>query len=245
MTDQEKNAPESEEPAVDSGDKAAAEAEDAAPGAAGEPAVDSGDEAAAETKDAAAGTAGEPAADSRDEAAAETEDAAAEAADSAALEAEIADLKSRLLRALAETENVRRRAAKERGDVSKYAITAFARDLLPVVDNLRRAVDSVPDKVRKDKRLADVVAGVEMTERELLSVLDRHGVRPIDALGEKFDHNYHHAMFEIEDGNAPAGTIVKVVQVGYTLEDRLLRAAMVAIAKGPEAEPQPRVDTEA
>ncbi len=229
MTDQEKNAPESDEPAAP------------APGEG----TSDGRPAAAEAEDAAAGAAAETAVDSGDEAAAETEDAAAEAADSAALEAEIADLKGRLLRALAETENVRRRAAKEREDVSKYAITAFARDLLPVVDNLRRAVDSVPDKVRKDKRLADVVAGVEMTERELLSVLDRHGVRPIDALGEKFDHNYHHAMFEIEDGNAPAGTIVKVVQVGYTLEDRLLRAAMVGIAKGPEAEPQPRVDTEA
>ncbi len=178
------------------------------------------------------------------EAATEPE-AAAEAEDAAALTAEVDDLKDRLLRALAETENVRRRAAKEREDVSKYAITAFARDLLPVVDNLRRAIDSIPDEARKDERLTSVVAGVEMNERELLSILERHGIRRIEPLGEKFDHNYHQAMFEVEDSDTPAGTVVEVVQAGYVLEDRLLRAAMVAVAKSPKTEPRPCVDTEA
>ena len=157
--------------------------------------------------------------------------------------ANIADLEGRLLRALAETENVRRRAAKEREDVSKYAIAALARDMLPVIDNLRRAIDSVSDEVRKDEGLSGVVDGIELTERELLSVLDRHGIRRIDPLGEKFDHNYHQAIFEVEDSDEPAGTVVQVVQAGYVLANRLLRAAMVGVAKG--SKPPPRVDTEA
>jgi molecular chaperone GrpE len=191
-------------------------------------------------------TAAEPEAEAEPEPEAATEpEAAAEAEDAAALTAEVDDLKDRLLRALAETENVRRRAAKEREDVSKYAITAFARDLLPVVDNLRRAIDSIPDEARKDERLTSVVAGVEMNERELLSILERHGIRRIEPLGEKFDHNYHQAMFEVEDSDTPAGTVVEVVQAGYVLEDRLLRAAMVAVAKSPKTESRPRVDTEA
>ncbi len=157
--------------------------------------------------------------------------------------ARIADLESRLLRALAETENVRRRGAKERDEVGKYAITAFARDLLPVIDNLRRAIESTSDEARKDKGLAGVVEGIEMTERELLSVLDRHGIRRIDPLGEKFDHNFHQAIFEVDDCDEPAGTVAQVVQAGYVLADRLLRPAMVGVAKGPK--PTTGVDTEA
>ncbi len=157
--------------------------------------------------------------------------------------ARIADLGSRLLRALAETENVRRRGAKERDEVGKYAITAFARDLLPVIDNLRRAIESTSDEARKDKGLARVVEGIEMTERELLSVLDRHGIRRIDPLGEKFDHNLHQAIFKVDDCDEPAGTVVQVVQAGYVLADRLLRPAMVGVAKGPK--PTTGVDTEA
>jgi molecular chaperone GrpE len=155
----------------------------------------------------------------------------------------IADLEGRLLRALAEIENVRRRGAKERDDVSKYAITAFARDLLPVIDNLRRAIESVPEELRADEGLAGLVAGIEMTERELLSVFDRHGIRRVEPLGEKFDHNLHQAIFEVEDSDEPAGTVVQVVQVGYVLADRLLRAAMVGVAKAPK--PPAPIDTEA
>lgn len=218
--------------------------------AAAEAAVEpeAGPEPAAEPEDqpeaAAQPEAAEPeaAAEPETEPEAEPED---EPVDAAALAAEVDDLKGRLLRALAETENVRRRAAKEREDVSKYALTAFARDLLPVVDNLRRAIDSIPDEARKDDRLTSVVTGVEMNERELLSILERHGIRRIEPLGEKFDHNYHQAMFEVEDSDRPAGTVVEVVQAGYVLDDRLLRAAMVAVAKSPKTESRPRVDTEA
>ncbi len=162
-----------------------------------------------------------------------------------ALAAEVADLKGQLLRALAETENVRRRAANERQDVVKYAITGFARDLVGVVDNLRRALESVADDVREDERLAPLVAGVEMTERELSSVLERHHIRPIDPLGERFDHDYHQALREVKDSGKPAGTIVEVMQVGYLIADRLLRPALVGVAKDSGGEPPPRVDTEA
>lgn len=216
----------------------------AAAEAAAEP--EAGPEPTAEPEDqpeaAAQPEAAEPEAAAEPEPEAEPED---EPVDAAALAAEVDDLKGRLLRALAETENVRRRAAKEREDVSKYALTAFARDLLPVVDNLRRAIDSIPDEARKDDRLTSVVTGVEMNERELLSILERHGIRRIEPLGEKFDHNYHQAMFEVEDSDKPAGTVVEVVQAGYVLDDRLLRAAMVAVAKSPKTESRPRVDTEA
>ena len=140
-----------------------------------------------------------------DEAAAE---AAAEAADEAAdegeaidpvsrLQAELDDTKDRLLRAMAETENLRRRALREREDAGKYAISGFARDLLSGVDNLRRALDSLPDELRDDESLAALISGVEMTERELISVFERHGVRRIEPMGEKFDHNLHQAMFHV------------------------------------------------
>ena len=184
------------------------------------------------------------AADPQETAPPEPETAAPEP-DAAALAAEVAALKDQLLRALAETENVRRRAAVERKDVSKYAITAFARDLAQVVDNLRRALDSVPEEVRSDQKLAGVLAGVEMTEREFLSIFERHGVRCIDPLGEKFDHNYHQAVIEVDDSDKPGGTVVEVMQVGYAISGRLLRPAMVAVAKGAKSEPPPRVDAEA
>ncbi|MFQ5786200.1 MAG: nucleotide exchange factor GrpE [Alphaproteobacteria bacterium] len=156
---------------------------------------------------------------------------------------EIASLKDQLLRAMAETENLRRRSVREREEVGKYAVTAFARDLLTVADNLRRALDSVPVEVREDDRLAGVVAGVEMIEREFLSTLERHGIRRLDPLGKKFDHNFHQAMVEIADSDQPAGTVVDVMQAGYTIADRLLRPAMVAVAKGEKA--KAGVDTEA
>jgi molecular chaperone GrpE len=151
----------------------------------------------------------------------------------AALEAELADTKDRLLRALAETENVRRRAQREREDTQKYAVSGFARDLLSTADNLRRALDSVPEAEIKDARTRSLLDGVAATERELLSVLERHGIRRIDPKGERFDHNFHQAVFEAERPDAPAGTVIEVLQPGYVLHDRLLRPAMVGVAKAP------------
>jgi molecular chaperone GrpE len=149
-----------------------------------------------------------------------------------ALEAELAEQKDRLLRALAETENVRRRAQREREDASKYAVAGFAKDLLSAADNLRRALESLPEAEIKDERTRGLLAGVAATERELLSVFERHGIRRIDPKGDPFDHNLHQAIFEAERPDQPSGSIVEVLQPGYVLHDRLLRPAMVGVAKG-------------
>jgi molecular chaperone GrpE len=151
------------------------------------------------------------------------------------LEAEVADLKDKLLRAHAELENFRRRAEREREDTAKYAVAKFARDLLSVADNLRRAIDTAP----KDggEALQTLLSGVEVTERELLTVFERHQVKPIEALGARFDANFHEAVMEIPDPSKPAGTIVQVMAPGYTIAGRLLRAAMVGVAKGGPKEP--------
>ncbi len=153
----------------------------------------------------------------------------------AALEAELAEYKDRLLRALAETENIRRRAERERADTQKYAVGGFARDLLAPADNLRRALDSVPMTEARDDKTRSLLEGVAATERELLSVFERHGLKRIDPSGERFDHNLHQAIFEAENTGQPAGTVVQVLQPGYVLHDRLLRPAMVGVAKGAPA----------
>jgi molecular chaperone GrpE len=160
--------------------------------------------------------------------------AAAEMAERlAAAEAEAARLKEEYLRALAETENVRKRAARDRQDAGQYAITGFARDLLSVADNLQRALASVDAGARAaDPALAALVDGVEMTEKELLGVLERHGVKPIDAHGQPFDPHVHEAMFELPDASVAHGTVVQVLQAGYRLHDRTLRPARVGIARG-------------
>jgi molecular chaperone GrpE len=150
--------------------------------------------------------------------------------------AEAPELKDRLLRALAESENVRRRAERERSDAAKYGVTQLARDLLDVADNLRRALDSVPDSQMADEAMRNLLAGVAATERALLAAFERHGIRRIDPKGERFDHNFHQAIFEAENTGKPAGTVVEVLQPGYLLHDRLLRPAMVGVAKG---EPKP------
>jgi molecular chaperone GrpE len=149
----------------------------------------------------------------------------------AALEAELAEQKGQLLRALAETENVRRRAQRERDDSFKYAVAGFAKELLSVADNLRRALDSLPESEVRDERTRGLLAGVAATERELLSVFERHGIQRIDPDGERFDHNLHQAIFEAERPGKPGGTIIEVLQPGYVLHDRLLRPAMVGVAK--------------
>ena len=183
--------------------------------------------------------------DDKDEAAMPANDAAAEAEDAAeedspetriaALEADLADHKYQLLRALAEAENTRRRAERERADAQKYAVSGFARDLLATADNLRRALDSLPQDEAADERTKSLISGVAATERELLSAFERHGIRRIDPKGERFDHNYHQAVFEVENTGQPNGTVVEVLQPGYVLHDRLLRPAMVGLAKeGPK-----------
>ena len=149
----------------------------------------------------------------------------------AAVEAELADSKDRLLRALAETENVRRRLQRERDDALKYAISGFAKDLLSTVDNLRRALEAMPEAEVGDPRTKSLLDGVAATERELLAALERHGLKRIEAMGERFDHNFHQAIFEAERPGVPAGTVIEVLQPGYLLADRLLRPAMVGVAK--------------
>lgn len=161
-----------------------------------------------------------------------------------ALTAEAADLKDKLLRAMAETENVRRRAERDKKDASKYAITAFARDMVGVSDNLKRAIESAAGQTGEENKdvptkLKNLLEGVEMTEREMINALERAGVTPVEALGRPFDHNYHEAMFEIEEPSRPAGTVLQVLQAGYCLGERLLRPAKVGIAKGgPKAAPK-------
>jgi molecular chaperone GrpE len=157
----------------------------------------------------------------------------------AALETELAETKDRLLRALAETENVRRRGQREREEASKYAVAGFAKELLSVADNLRRALDSLPEAEARDERTRSLLAGVEATERELLRVFERHGIRRIDPKRERFDHNFHEAVFEAERPGNPAGTIIEVLQPGYVLHDRLLRPAMVGVAKDAHGSPDP------
>lgn len=155
------------------------------------------------------------------------------------LKAENAELRDRFLRLAAEMDNLRRRTERELKDAKAYAVTAFARDMLSVSDNLRRALEALPDEARAaaDTGLSALVEGVEMTERGMLSTLERHGVRKIDAEGQKFDPNFHQAMFEIPNADVPNNTVVQVVQAGYAIGDRVLRPAMVGVAKGgPKAE---------
>lgn len=168
----------------------------------------------------------------------------------AAAQAEVAKLKDHLLRALAETENLRRRSQREREDAVKYAATRFARDVLPVADNLGRALAAIPaGAADADPALKALQEGVAATERQLLAAFERHGIKRIDPMGERFDSNLHQAMFEVPGSGKPAGTVVQVLQPGYLLNDRLLRPAMVGVAKAEPAsapgggEPGGTVDT--
>ena len=163
----------------------------------------------------------------------EDEGALAEGEADGAAGEDVAELKDQLLRALAETENVRRRARKEVADASRYGIANFARDMLSVSDNMARALESVPGEAGEDSEtLKALVEGVEMTAREMASALERHGIQQVNPLGEKFDYNLHQAMFEAPATGQPDGTIVEVVQPGYMIGERLLRPAMVGVAKG-------------
>jgi len=150
-----------------------------------------------------------------------------------ALRAEIAGLRDRALRAMAEVENVRKRAERERDETRQYAVTNFARALLPVADNFARALAAIPEdrRARADDTLKAVIEGVEAIQRQLQGVLESNGVKLMQAEGQRFDPNLHHAVAEVPSEGAPPGTVVNVVQPGYTIGERLLRPAMVTVAK--------------
>jgi molecular chaperone GrpE len=152
-----------------------------------------------------------------------------------ALEIEVANLKDQWMRAMAETENLRQRAQRDREEALKYASANFARDMLLVADNLRRALENCPPLEDLPEPLKALIQGIELTENALASTFDRYGIKKICPLQEKFDVKFHQAMFEIEDATVPPGTIVQVLQAGYTMHDRLLRPAMVGVSKGAPA----------
>jgi molecular chaperone GrpE len=161
-------------------------------------------------------------------------DAERDAAAVQALIAENASLKDKVLRTLAEMENLRRRTDKEVTDAKTYGVTAFARDMLTFADNLKRALDNVPAEAREsaDGALQSFVEGIELTERDFLSRLARHGVRKLEPQGQKFDPNFHEALFELQDENLAPGTVAQVVENGFAIGDRVLRPAKVGVAKG-------------
>ncbi|KPG01861.1 nucleotide exchange factor GrpE [Rhodopseudomonas palustris] len=151
-----------------------------------------------------------------------------------ALAKEAAEARDKMLRTLAEMENLRRRTQKEVADARTYGVTAFARDVLDIADNLQRALDAVPAEARAnaDAGLKALIEGVELTERSLLNALEKNGVKKFDPQGQKFDPNFQQAMYEVPDPSVPAGTVVQVVQAGFTIGDRVLRPALVGVAKG-------------
>ena len=173
-------------------------------------------------------------------------DAIATAAEAAAAEAgpsaeqQLAEMRDKVLRTLAEADNVRKRAERERDEASKFAVANFARDVVGVADNLRRTLDSAKSPAESDSaKLAALLAGVELTERALISTLEKYNVKVVEPLGQKFDPNLHQAMFEVPDTGKDPGTVVQVIQPGFTIAGRLLRPAMVGIAKAaPKADPQ-------
>ena len=163
------------------------------------------------------------------------EDAHQNGADSTtALEEQIASLQQEILYAKAETQNVRRRSEKELSDTRTYASTGFARDILSVADNLTRALEAIPEELRSDSAVANLVTGLEATERELLNAFERHGITRIASTGLTLDPNQHQAMLEIPSAAAEPGTIISEMQAGYRIKDRLLRPALVGVAKKPD-----------
>jgi molecular chaperone GrpE len=151
----------------------------------------------------------------------------------ATLENELAEVRQQVLYAQAETQNVRRRLEQEKINAANYAATAFARDILSVKDNLERALAAVPADLREDEKMKGLVAGIEATGREIESVFQRHGIARIEAMGKSLDPNLHQAMIEVPSAEAEPGTIVQEMQAGYTIKDRLLRPALVGVAKKP------------
>jgi molecular chaperone GrpE len=166
-----------------------------------------------------------------------------------ALAKEAADARDKMLRTLAEMENLRKRTSREVADARTYGITGFARDVLEIADNLQRALDAVPAEAREnaDPGLKALIEGVELTERSLLNALEKNGVKKFDTAGGKFDPNFQQAMFEVPDPSVPSGTVVQVVQAGFMIGDRVLRPALVGVSKGggkaPAATPANEPDT--
>ncbi|NIX75991.1 nucleotide exchange factor GrpE [Microvirga terricola] len=152
----------------------------------------------------------------------------------ATLEAEKADLKDKILRVMAEMENLRRRSERETADARTYGVANFARDMLNVADNIRRALESIPAEAFSGAEGAfkGLIEGIELTERDFLKTMERHGVKKLDPQGQKFDPHLHQAMFEVPNPEVPNGTVVQVVQSGYVIGDRVLRPALVGVAKG-------------
>src|SRR3954453_23128130 len=151
-----------------------------------------------------------------------------------ALAKEAAESRDKMLRTLAEMENLRKRTAKEVADARAYGITGFARDILDIADNLQRALDAVPAEMKAsaDPALKAFIEGVELTERSLLNTLEKNGVKKFDPAGEKFNPNFQQAMYEVPDTSVPSGTVVQVVQAGFMIGERVLRPALVAVSKG-------------
>ena len=162
-----------------------------------------------------------------------------------ALKAENGDLRDKLLRTIAEMENLRKRTEREISDTRSYAIAGFARDMLTATDSLSRALMVLPAEARdsSDATTKSLIEGIEMTEREMQRLLAKHGVKPIEAEGQKFDPHKHQAMFEVPDPSRPEGTVVQVVQAGFAIGDRVLRPAMVGVAKGGGANGAPAEGT--
>jgi molecular chaperone GrpE len=157
-----------------------------------------------------------------------------------AARAEARDMKDRMLRTLAEMENLRKRTEREVVDARTYGVTSFARDMVGVADNMRRAFDSLPAEARpEDGPLKAFLDGIDLTERELLKTLEKHGVRRIEPDGQKFDPNLHQAMFEVPNPDVPNGTVVQTVQSGFVIGERVLRPALVGVSKGGPKAVQP------
>jgi molecular chaperone GrpE len=169
-----------------------------------------------------------------------------EAGSAEALAKEAADARDKMLRTLAEMENLRKRTTREVADARMYGITGFARDVLEIADNLQRALDAVPADARAaaEPGLKALIEGVELTERSLLNALEKNGVKKFDPAGQKFDPNFQQAMFEVPDASVPAGTVVQVIQAGFMIGDRVLRPALVGVSKG-GAKAAPTTDQQA
>ena len=163
----------------------------------------------------------------------------------ARLESEVAKLKDHLLRTLADAENTRKRAVKDRDDATKYAIANFARDMLDFADNFHRALTSIPAEARGDERIASVITGIETMEKVLAQNFTKHGITKVEPLDKPFDANFHEVMFEVPGSGKPAGMVVQVIEAGYMLKDRLLRPARVGVAKSEGPTAGGRLDTKA
>ena len=162
------------------------------------------------------------------------------------LELKISELKDQLLRAVADSENIRKRSEREKEQTRKFGIANFAKDLLSIADNLGRALDAAPrNEDIKDDAIKNFVIGIQMTEQELQKAFDNNNIRKIDPIGEKFDYNFHQAMFEVEETDQEPGVVVQVLQPGYAIDDRILRPAMVGVSKAKDDKKRAGVDTTA